>query len=106
MMETVRALVPTSTIEAFAELHGLTMLVSERPGPLVASGLRRFYATFKSTDVMEDGCLIGTHGNGNTEEEAIADYARGISELRIAVRAGDALSRMEIQCPRFETGGR
>lgn len=98
-MKIVRETVPTCTIQEFADRHGLTMSIRERPGPLAHLG--RLIAAFEKTDVLSGGMLVGAYGNGNTEEEAIADYARRISEQIIAV---DALTpnRREIVVPRLQ----
>ena len=60
----------------------------------------RFYAYFASAEVMENGCLRSTFGNGATPKEAIADYARAISLKRLAI---DAMTqtRREIDVPRL-----
>lgn len=90
--------VPVSTIEAFAEEHGLTMEVIER-GKDARSDMR-YFAHFKNAEVMCGGLLIGAFGNGPTPEAAISAYAIEISEERIAVGAGRA-DRKEYQVPRL-----
>lgn len=94
-MEIERHLLPRSTIEAFAEKHGLVMEVHERspePGP------KRFYAHFRYTDVFEDTYLIGAYGNGASEEEAILAYAHKISGRALMVNAHES-SQREIIVP-------
>lgn len=87
--------IPTMTIEQFAEKHDLTMAIFERKGghPSV-----RFYAHFKNAEVKDGSVLIGEHGNGPTEGEAIADYARKISGKRLVLNAYDE-KRLEIDVP-------
>lgn len=93
-------MLPRTTVKAFAEQHGLTLIVKERhpePGP------DRFYARFDHVDLMGDGVLIGTFGNGATVEEAIEDYGRRISRGRIAVNAWSSdQQRRDIVVPVIE----
>lgn len=98
-MKMDRNLVPESDIATFALDNGLTMVVNERRD---SAPKDRFYASFKGCEVMEDGFLVGGCGNGPTESDAIADYARTISMKRLAVDAyTDA--RRNIDVPRLHT---
>lgn len=83
------------SLEAFAEQHGLVMEVRERPKSF---GLARYLAHFKDVEVMRDGVLVGKFGNGDTPDEAIADYARQIEGHRLAYRAYQP-DRREMQVP-------
>jgi hypothetical protein len=83
------------TLEEFADRHGLEMEVHERQKHI---GLRRYYAHFKDAEVGEGGMLIGTAGNGDTPEEAIADYADEIAGRRLVIRAARP-ERRELECP-------
>lgn len=74
----------TMKLEAFADKHDLVMRIEERSKQ---SGLPRYYAHFENCEVAEDGALIGSFGNGNTPEEAMADYAREIEGKRLVVDA-------------------
>jgi len=90
--------VPQMTIEEFADANQLVMEVRERGLPV--GDRMRYYACFKSAEVMESGCLVGAHGDGATPEEAIEDYAAEISTKRIAVDAWKP-ARREILVPRL-----
>lgn len=68
-------LVSESSIEEFADTHNLTMQIKER-GKDRMRDVSKFYARFKNAEISEGSMLIGAHGNGETPEEAIADYAR------------------------------
>ncbi len=105
-MKIENSLVPEMTIEAFADQHNLTMQVRERG----VNSLRfckehhgtsyRYLAHFKNCEVSEGGCLKSAHGNGHTQEEAIADYAKEISEQYLIFDAFTN-NRREIKAPRF-----
>ena len=103
-MEIVRELIPVSTIEDFADKHGLVMEVKERGGDWRGSG-GQFYARFKNSDVLDGHFLVGTFGNGHTEDEAICAYASEISE-KVLVLDSWTPQRREIICPRFKESSR
>lgn len=90
---------PRSTIEQFAEMHGLTMEIRERSKDLWGNG--RFIASFEHCEEKGDGVLIGAYGNGNTEEEAIEDYGRRISGKMIVLNASTQV-RKEMRVPIIE----
>lgn len=96
-MKTVINRVPEMSLAEFADQHDLTLEISERRHP----GLPRYYAAFQRCEVMEDHCLVGVHGNGQTPEDATADYALRISLTRIAVNAYRE-DRREIEVPRLK----
>lgn len=81
---------------AFADQHGLKLVVHERPGWI--GGVPRYYAIFDYCDVKEGPCLVGKFGNGGTPEEAVLDYAKEIAGERLVFRSGHD-DRREIQCP-------
>ena len=98
-MEIQTHTVKRQTIEEFADEHGLVMEVRERGRRLAEDmGLRRYYASFIGVDENGNGVLIGGFGNGDTPDEAIADYAARISELPLVVDAWKD-SRREIRAP-------
>ncbi len=74
----------TMSLEQFADAHNLTMKVHERS---IVSGLPRYTASFEGVEVMENGILTSSYGNGSSPEEAIADYAERISGRRLAHNA-------------------
>ncbi len=99
-MEIERNLIDRVSIEQFAEKNDLVMVVDERGINIrTASQYQffRFYASFKCVEVKSGGILFGEHGDGDTEEEAIYDYARRISGELIVVDAGDPRKRREIK---------
>ena len=102
-MKIERRLVEKFTIEEFAVEHDLTMEVVERSSSILKlphmGEDSRFYAHFKGAEVMERGMLSSSSGNGATEEEAIRDYARQISERRLAFNATSEDNRVEIKVP-------
>lgn len=83
------------SIESFADEHGLTMEVHERE----ASDLPRYYAKFSHVETKSGNTLTGVTGNGESEDAAIAEYARLISGKRIVVHAMDSNARREIDAP-------
>lgn len=97
-MHIERHYVPDSTIEQFADKHGLVMVVRERGRDY---GSSRFYAMFKDAVVADRECCIGVYGNGATEEEAISAYALAISEKTLMVNAYQK-DRRYIPVPRFD----
>jgi hypothetical protein len=90
--------IPETTIELLACMNDLTMVVCERPVHIGAPN--RFYAHFKNAEVKGDGVLVGSYGDGATEEDAIKAYAREISEKRLVINAFSA-DRKEIDVPRL-----
>ena len=106
-MRIERNLITESTLEIFAEQHGLVLTVTERRINLrecqpshAPNGLHRFYCAFRNVDIGRHGVLESTYGNGHTEAEAIADYARQISERHLVIDAGEP-TRREVDAPRF-----
>lgn len=99
-MKIERHLQPREGLNAFAHAHDLTMAVRERG--VFRGALPKFYARFKHVEVMKQpGFLISISGNGETEQEATADYTRRISGTLLVV---DAMleSRREIRAPILE----
>lgn len=58
--------------------------MNERPKSDTVS---KYYVSFEEGEVMEGGCLIGSHGNGSTIDEAIKDYCRQVETKRMAFGA-------------------
>jgi len=76
------------TLEEFQSKHKLKMTVRERSPTDMGSRWKpehRFYASFDNCSVIENGCIYGSSGDGTTEQEAIRNYGKNISEkiLRI-----------------------
>jgi hypothetical protein len=86
------------SLEDFADTNGLVMEVHERD--VSVGNPMRYYAHFSACDVAKGGFLGSDHGNGATQEEAIADYASVISLKKIVVNAHTKKSR-RINVPRL-----
>jgi hypothetical protein len=95
-METERHPVSEMTIEEFAENNNLIMEIHERNDPK----LPKHYAHFKLSDIKEGSCLIGKFGDGETEQEAIRNYAKEISGQLLVIGAFSN-NRRNIQVPRL-----
>jgi len=96
-MEIKRNFISRMPIEDFADMHGLVMEINERRNA-AANRLHRYYANFQHTEVKDGGFLCSAFGNGNTPDEAVADYAREISEKRLVLNAYTP-DRKEIDAP-------
>lgn len=103
-MKIEREVYPQSTLEAFADEHGLVMQITERGMDQWqrTHGLPRYVAHFKSAEVKDGAMLSATYGEGNTEEAAMDDYARLISCERLVINAWQP-ARREIRVPRLTT---
>ena len=104
-MEIKRILVPAMTLEEFADINGLVLKVKERSSETVSmvhvGENRRFYAMFEDSEIKEDCTLRGGFGDGATEEQAILNYAKEISEKMLVINAFDSDKRREIGVPRI-----
>lgn len=91
------------TLEAFADEHGLTMIVNERD-PVHMAGRwnpsKRFFARFDDTEVKNGPILSATFGNGASVEESIEDYMKEISGKYLVVGAFQSIPKY-IQAPQF-----
>jgi hypothetical protein len=101
-MEIKRELYPSSSLEAFADKHGLVLCVTERALDRWQRErkIERFLAYFERAEVKECGVLRSAYGNGATENEAIADYVDQISGEVLVINAYSA-GRVEIRVPRL-----
>lgn len=76
------------TLTEFAQRHGLEVEVKERSR---ASGLDRYYVSLlhpdKCVETVSSGGFSSTHGNGNTPDEAAADYARQLAGQCLVIGA-------------------
>ena len=90
-------------LSAFADQHGLKMKVVERTRtdlhPSFPYGPNRWLAHFDDVEVKDGSVLIGTHGNGATQAQAIKNYAREISGKCLVVNAFNRETRREIYAP-------
>lgn len=74
------------SLEEFAQEYELTLVVNERSDEDVrwmknhSGDASRFYAYFQTFElIIGNGILTSVSGDGDTEQEAIADLARQIS---------------------------
>ena len=95
-MEIERHQLEEMTIEEFAENNNLIMEVHERDNPK----LPRCYAHFKHSEIKDGICLSGKFGDGETEQEAIRNYAKEISGQMLVIGAFSN-DRRNIQVPRL-----
>jgi hypothetical protein len=82
----------TASLQQLADLYALDLHVYERSGE---GNLPRFYASFESVETKEPGVLVSTYGNGDTPEQAVADYAHQLSGRVLVIRSHQP-SRREI----------
>lgn len=82
---------PRMTLKQFMQKNDLTLVVNELRQCL-------WRARLKGVEI-KDGCgLIGFYGHGDTADEAVRCYVRGIQGKRLVYHAsGD--DRKEINCP-------
>jgi hypothetical protein len=86
-------------LEDFLEREGLTLTVNERGKPLIEKvswHLTKFYASIDQSSIVDDIFLKGAAGNGETEDGAIADHIRQISEQLLVVGYGDNQRRIKV----------
>lgn len=98
-METEIRALERCTIEEFADKHGLKMVIEERSKSdwCRADNFKQFYAHFDGCSLAERGMQIGMFGDGNTHEEAIANYAEEISGKTLII--GCALKGKRVSVP-------
>lgn len=78
------------TLEEFQSKHNLRMTVRERSPNDLGSRWKpehRFYASFDNCHVVENGCICGMSGDGATEQEAIRNYGKNISEKMLRINS-------------------
>jgi len=90
-------LIETKEILDFETTLGEELTVNERPKGM---NLPKYYVSFDNVEIMQGGCLVGTHGNGNTIDEALTDYCKGIETKRMALYAYTD-KRREVVCPKL-----
>lgn len=91
-------LIKCKEITEFEKEIGHELVVNERP---LNMNLSRFYVSFEHGEVMENGCLVGVFGNGNTIAEAVDDYCVKISGKEMAFNAYTK-DRINIICPNLK----
>lgn len=84
------------SLESFADQHNLTMVIRERDPHRV--NLKRYYACFEYTEAKGDGVLISLCGDGDTEREAMVNYAKQIAGTTLVIHAYTD-ERKEIKVP-------
>jgi hypothetical protein len=68
----------SQSLSDFADLHGLSLDMNERD-PVLRRTLPRWRCSFRNLEIKDGSLLIGTFGDGDTQEEAIEDYCNRIS---------------------------
>lgn len=93
-------------LEEFVDEHDLELVCGRRTRKTVAwvqqntnPGPVKFWAQLRGVEEKADGLLRSSHGNGDTPDDAIADYARQISGKTLVVDAMDPEKRKEIVAP-------
>lgn len=91
---------PDTSLEEFADKHGLVMDVYERSMDKWArsTGMSRFAARFHRAEVHEGTTLTSSAGYGDTPESAISDYVFNIRGELLVIDAVTPTQR-EIRCP-------
>jgi len=100
LMEIDLHAIEESTIEDFAEKHGLRMQVYERSNRSFPNPLPKYFAYFYGAEISDGAILNSIFGDGNTPEEAIANYADQISEKVLTFDAWLS-TRYQIFVPRL-----
>ena len=98
-MKIKRFLITQMSLEEFAKENDLTLELHERNFPSESN--MRYYVSFSHVEVKDGGCLVGSHGNGSTENNAIDDYIQQITMKTIVISAMNPQKRREIQVPRL-----
>jgi len=97
---------PRASLEAFAEVYELTMVIEERVPKDMGDRWpesSRYYAKFEDCEVKQGPGLRSEYGNGRTPGEAIANYAKEISGALLVLNAFGP-NRREIQAPIITLG--
>ena len=98
-MQIIRKTLERMTIESFADQHGLKMLVREAAcGPRVV-----VVAHFDGEVELYPG-PTNEAGEGETEEEAIQDYAERISGKVLVIDPKGGVARKQIKIPLLHYG--
>jgi len=87
----------TKEILDYEKEIGVELVVNERTPQ---GNLPKYYIEFENGEVMENKCLCGVTGNGNTIDKALINYCEEISGTRMAFNAYSS-SRREIQLPKL-----
>lgn len=88
--------IPRTTLQEFADQHGLVMEIYERDTkefPL----LLRYYARFENCEISDGIVLISAFGNGKTPDDAMEDYTKQISGKKLIVSTNE--TRVVIHAP-------
>ena len=84
-MKIERELVPRMMLAQFADQYGLIMEIHERETEYGRH--ERYFCYFKRAEVKDGSILCSTAGDGDTEDEAMADYARNVSCKLLVINA-------------------
>jgi len=82
-------LIETKEIIDLEKLIQNNLILNERdPNKIRYNGLKRYYIYFEKSEIVKDDKLWISHGNGNTIDEALIDYANKISSKKIVFNVG------------------
>jgi len=96
-------LIETKDILDLEKEIGQELVVNERAISVLRRAhddLPRYYACFDKAELLIDGHLIGSFGNGDTIDDAIKDYCRQISNCLIVFGAYSS-ERKEMKLPKL-----
>jgi len=90
-------LIETKEILDLEKEIGFELVVNERPK---SDTLSKYYVSFEGGHIIQGGCLIGSHGNGNTIDKAIKDYCLEVETKRM-VFGSYTDNRKEVVLPKL-----
>ncbi len=77
---------------------GVELVVNERNSYAINNGLKRYYVSFKNSEILGFGTLTSLSGNANTIDDALEYYCNEISNKTLVLNAYTE-NRKEIQIP-------
>lgn len=76
---------PSQTFDDFCETHGIELVARQRSKRSQPDESMRWYVSGERLEIMGNGILTSTHGNGATPEEAVSDYAERLAGQRLVL---------------------
>jgi hypothetical protein len=102
----IEPLASPQDFEEWCNDRGIELVAKERPrdGYFARNSLKRWYITTERgtlVEIVDEGMLTSTHGNGDSPEEALVDYARQLrgQRVRISLRASTVREYSEETAP-------
>ncbi len=94
-------LISTKEILDYEKEIGVELVVTERSIHIGSPAkLSRYFVQFETGEICENSMLIGATGNGDTIDQAIADYCHRVSNRKMAFGAYTS-DRKEIEMPKL-----